>query len=373
MDYWSGTFKPSFLRSCIVVAIFKLAYSACYGIEWIRSVHAPRNESTTGMRAMRRLLRLGKTLATNTAPELRTMRQPFLAIVCRPSSKIQLVNIRHAPAPAAFSVKVNSSRYANSALAIVYVHGGGYVTGDVAGFFGIAEKVSNMFQCPVIMPQYRLAPECSIEDSVGDIVASLQHCVGDAVKDVFLMGDSAGAGLCVLTMRHVLATTRGISARIRGLVLFSPMLDLTCSSESFARFADTDPTFRPDLVKHCARLALRGGPATETNSPLCGSIEGFPPVYISVADDELLLDDSLRMAQRLSMHGVPCNLSCASHAFHAFPIMWPYAASADIELDKVYRWVRDADVNKEKMSALVDPVCMVQVASKHRNNKATRD
>lgn len=327
VDYWSGTFKPSFFRSCIVIAIFKLIYYACYGIEWMHS----RNENT-GMRAMRRLLRLGKMLATNTAPELRTMRQPFLAIVCRPSSKIQLVNIRHAPA---FLVQVNSSRYANSGMAIVYVHGGGYVTGDVAGFFAIAEKVSNMLQCPVIMPQYRLAPECSIEDSVGDVVASL-HCIVD--KDVFLMGDSAGAGLCVLTMRHVLATK--INARIRGLVLFSPMLDLTCSSESFTRFADTDPMFRPDLVKHCARLALRGGPATETNSPLCGSFEGFPPVYISVADDELLLDDSLRMVQRLSMHGVQSNLSCASHAFHAFPVMWQYAGSADIELDKVRAFVQ---------------------------------
>ncbi|MEG1997462.1 MAG: alpha/beta hydrolase, partial [Clostridiales bacterium] len=53
-------------------------------------------------------------------------------------------------------------------------------------------------------------------------------------------------------------------------------------------------------------------------SPLFGDLTDLPPSYIYVGSDEILLDDSVMMAERLKQFGVFCRLNIAEGMWHAY-------------------------------------------------------
>jgi len=58
-------------------------------------------------------------------------------------------------------------------------------------------------------------------------------------------------------------------------------------------------------------------------SPLYGDLHGLPPLYISVGDDENMLDDSTRFAEKAKNSGVEVTLKTGEGMVHCYPALSP--------------------------------------------------
>lgn len=205
---------------------------------------------------------------------------------------------------------------------LLYLHGGGYVSGSGAYYLPLAAHLSAQGGCAVLLPDYRLAPEHPFPAGVEDCVAAhewLRACgpAGKApARATFIAGDSAGGGLTLATL---------LALRDRGLPLpkaaipISPFADLTLSGESIRSQATLDPIMDPRCLPDFVRLYAD---ETEVRSPLAsplfGDYAGLPPLLIQVGEYEIIRDDAARVAERARADGVEVTLEVWEGMFHVF-------------------------------------------------------
>jgi acetyl esterase/lipase len=75
-------------------------------------------------------------------------------------------------------------------------------------------------------------------------------------------------------------------------------------------------------------------------NPLYAALDGLAPMYIQVAGDETLLDDSRRLAERARAAGVEVRLDIFPGQQHTFQIAAGRAPEADEAIRKLAEWVR---------------------------------
>ena len=100
------------------------------------------------------------------------------------------------------------------------------------------------------------------------------------------------------------------------LVLLSPWTDLTSSGESFETMAELDPVLSREYIDGMIHAYAEGMDLQNPQiSPLFGDFHGFPPTYIQVGENEILLSDSLRLYKNMLEADVSVKLD-------RFPGMW---------------------------------------------------
>lgn len=184
--------------------------------------------------------------------------------------------------------------------AVLHVHGGGFRMGRPEGAGPYARLLADRCGVDVYCPAYRLAPEHPFPAGLNDARAVAGVLANEAPGGLVLSGDSAGGGLAA-SLTAVLVASASPPA---GLVLHSPWLDLTVSSDSYRLNAETDPLFSRASACEAADLYLQGHAADDPlASPLFAALAGFPPVLITVGKGEVLREDARRMQGRLLAEG----------------------------------------------------------------------
>ncbi|OOY16690.1 alpha/beta hydrolase [Thioclava sp. DLFJ4-1] len=181
---------------------------------------------------------------------------------------------------------------------ILYLHGGGYVTGSPWMYRGLAGRLAKLSGLEVVVPDYRLAPEAPVGAALEDATAAFDALVemGYDPSAIVIAGDSAGGGL-TLALLSVLCQ-RGTPPA--GAIAFCPWTDLTCSGESLRVNAAKDAMLPVERLGDTCEMVLRGHDAADPRfSPLFAEFPDPPPVLIQHSMGEILSDDSLRMAERL--------------------------------------------------------------------------
>jgi len=203
---------------------------------------------------------------------------------------------------------------------ILYLHGGAYIMGNCATHRQLVSYISRACRVRAVLPEYRLAPEHPYPAAVEDALAAYRSLreQGYGAGDILVAGDSAGGGL---TMALLLLLRDAGEAMPCGAVLFSPWLDLTAGGESMQTHAHRDPWFRPDdlpaiAAYYCAEEQLRA----PLVSPVFAAVDGLPPVFIQVGDDEILLSDSTRLAENLESAGGRVTLEIWPGMWHVFQV-----------------------------------------------------
>ena len=105
-----------------------------------------------------------------------------------------------------------------------------------------------------------------------------------------------------------------------GIVAMSPWTDVTCSGSSYKDNYEIDPVFgneRSELVFENPYVG-DADPRDPRISPLFGDFYGFPPMLIQVGTDEMLLSDSISVAEKAKSAGVKVRLSVYNGMFHVF-------------------------------------------------------
>ena len=129
-----------------------------------------------------------------------------------------------------------------------------------------------------------------------------------------LCGESAGGGMIYALC--FLAKEKGLPLPA-GLIGISPWTDLTASGSSYEENRERDPSMtreRLDLFASCY-TECRDNPLV---SPLFGDLTGFPPSLLFVGGDEIMLDDSRRLHEKLLSCGCASTLEIAPELWHAY-------------------------------------------------------
>lgn len=198
---------------------------------------------------------------------------------------------------------------------ILHCHGGGYSTGSSLYARTLTSKLAMSTSMDVLCFDYRLAPEHPYPAALEDGMKAWDYLMllGYGARDVIITGDSAGGNLALALVMKLKKQRRILP---RGLVLMSPWTDLTSSGKSFETKAEVDPVLDKEyLTQMIQAYAGNRDVKNPMISPLFGDFTGFPPTYIQVGENEILLSDSLRLHQAL----VDANVSVK---MEHFPGMW---------------------------------------------------
>ena len=201
---------------------------------------------------------------------------------------------------------------------ILYCHGGGYSTGSMVYARTLTTKLAESTSMDVFCFNYRLAPEFPYPAACEDAMAAWDHLMhyGYGARDVIVAGDSAGGNLALSLVLRLKAQGRLLP---RGLVLLSPWTDLTASGKSYAAKAGLDPVLDPEYLQRMTSNYAQGRDLSDPLiSPLFGDFEGFPPVYIQVGDNEMLLSDAVNLHKKLVKANVPVRIDVYKGMWHVF-------------------------------------------------------
>ncbi|MHC5539573.1 alpha/beta hydrolase fold domain-containing protein, partial [Singulisphaera rosea] len=135
-------------------------------------------------------------------------------------------------------------------------------------------------------------------------------------RATFIAGDSAGGNLTLATLLALRDRKRRLPA---GGIPISAATDFMLASESLKTVDDpilsakTMPEFR-------VRYLGKTDPRNPLASPVFGDYRGIPPLLIQVGEEEMLRDDSVRVAQKARADGVPVTLEVWPGMVHVFHI-----------------------------------------------------
>jgi acetyl esterase len=210
--------------------------------------------------------------------------------------------------------------------AIVYFHGGGWVTGDLDTHDGSCRLLADVTRCLVIAVDYRLAPENPFPAAVIDALAAydwVHENAGELGVDrgsVGVMGDSAGANLAAVVAQQRRAGTSGdIPAPIAQCLVY-PAVDAHLSQPSIDTFAEGFFLTREDMIWF--RGHYLPDPASWDDlraSPLLApDLAGLAPAAVFTAGFDPLRDDGRAYADALAAAGVPVRYRCYDDLIHGF-------------------------------------------------------
>ncbi|BBZ34554.1 alpha/beta hydrolase [Mycolicibacterium confluentis] len=226
----------------------------------------------------------------------------------------------------------------DDSAAVVWLHGGGYVMGSAAGYRGVAAAISAACGHPVVVPDYRLAPESPFPAAVEDAQAVMGWAAESFDGRWVLAGDSAGGGL---TMASLMRARDQKTSAPAGAVLMSPLADFTASGESFDVHAGTDKAISRRSVQSLAMAVLQGhDPRDPLASPVFGRFDGLPETLILVSDREVLLDDARMLHAGMERDGSPSTLSVYSGVCHAWTMFTTYMPRAQHAAGEIGEFVR---------------------------------
>jgi monoterpene epsilon-lactone hydrolase len=177
----------------------------------------------------------------------------------------------------------------NSNKIAVYLHGGCYVFGSMHSHKALVSNFAKDLALPFLLIEYGLAPEKPYPNAINDVLSVYRHLLSRYPdNEIILMGDSAGAGLCVALLSKV--NEYGLRAP-EYMIMISPWIDLSCSNSSMTLNADKDPVLQKERLLELASLYTGNQNLSDIN-PTVNLPDKFPPTLILIGSDEILLDDS---------------------------------------------------------------------------------
>lgn len=248
------------------------------------------------------------------------------------------IDVATAPIPGLSAEWIRPSGSAGD-RAMLYFHGGGYVMGSSRSHRGVVAKFVAGSGIGALLFDYRLAPEhpfpAALEDSLTAYRWLLEQ--GFPPERIVFAGDSAGAGLCLAALLAIRDDALPLPA---AAALLSPWTDLKCTGGSYAR---RDP-LAPDgsWQVYSAYYAGDNDPALPLISPLYGDLAGLPPLLIYVGEDETMLDDSVRFAEKARAAGVEVTLHVGQGMVHCYPALSPLFPEARAAMEDICAFLAGA-------------------------------
>ncbi|RNJ45521.1 esterase [Mesorhizobium erdmanii] len=298
------------------------------------TIHPLSPEDAPALAAMRQAASAHK--GEKLGPEARPMFDAMFAAT--PAAADVQVEAATAGGIAGFWLRPVSAR---SGAHILYLHGGGYVLGSAGALTNFAGQIASRVGADTFVPDYRLAPEHPFPAAIDDAVAAYRGLVADGAERIVVVGDSAGGGLTLSLLSALAADKTNGTVQPVGAAVMSPWTDLALTGDSLETRAEADPIFTGGVLQGFADMYLQGQDAKNPKaSPLYARLNGLPPIRIDVGDDELLLADSVRYADRARAAGVEVTLSVWQGMPHVFQSSLGHFLAAERSVDAIVDFLR---------------------------------
>ncbi len=223
---------------------------------------------------------------------------------------------------------------------LLHLHGGGGVVGIFRGSRWMIGHMALACNLPVLIPDYRLAPENPFPAGMNDCVAAYRWLLAKGFDPhrIVLSGDSEGGHL-VLGALLVLRDA-GEPLPVAAICL-SANTDPTCSGESMRTNANRDSILSPKFARTMMRLYVGNHDLNDPYlSPLRADLRGLPPMLMQVGSDEVLFDDSRRFDECARAAGVDVTLEIWPQMWHGWHYSVPSLPEATQAMDGIARFVK---------------------------------
>jgi acetyl esterase len=223
----------------------------------------------------------------------------------------------------------------------VFLHGGGYVGGDLASHDNVCRELATAADAVVVAIDYRLAPEHPYPAPVHDsadaaawVAAHAAELGGDPGR-VGVAGDSAGGGLAAAVTLH--ARDHGGPAIAFQLLIY-PKLDFVGDHPSHHE-APVGLGVGPEMAglfdqAYLPDVSRRGEPLA---SPLLApDLAGLPPALVVAAETDNLRDEAEAYGRALSGAGVPVATIRAVGQGHGFLHLTPLDPATGLLANSVF-------------------------------------
>lgn len=235
-----------------------------------------------------------------------------------------------------------SSVSLNATSAILYLHGGGYTLCSPATHRGITGAFAEVCKTRILVPEYRLAPEHPFPAALEDGLKSYRWLLsqGFAPHQIAMGGDSAGGGLAIATAIRLRDSGEPLPA---AMFLISPWTDLTFSGESHHTRQDVDPIF--GNMVHDSETGFapsylgQESPSNPLISPLLADLTGLPPSVIHVGDNEVLLNDSTRLFDKMKAANVEVQIHIWQGLWHVFQAFVPFLPESRQSINEIGEFI----------------------------------
>lgn len=201
---------------------------------------------------------------------------------------------------------------------ILYLHGGGYISGSYKYARSMTSKLANYTSMDVLCIDYRLAPEHPFPSALEDALKAWDYLMyqGYGAENVVIAGDSAGGNLALTLVLKLKEKNRILP---RGLILFSPWTDFTRTGKSHTEKIEADPILTPEYLEQAIGCYAPGEDLKNPYvSPVFGDFKGFPPVQIQVGTNEILYSDAVKLQKQLQKCHVQVEWKCYRGMWHVF-------------------------------------------------------
>lgn len=227
----------------------------------------------------------------------------------------------------------------NVQKAMLYFHGGMYVTGSPQSHRQHVYKFVSGSHINALVFDYRLAPEYPFPAAHDDALAAYKFLLEQGFEpgNIVFAGDSAGAGLCLATLLAI--KDKGLSLPVAAAVL-SPWTDLARTGNSYV--ANVEKCLSPKGSSENASEFYAGGNDKRNPfiSPLYGDLKDLPPLHISAGSHEILLDDSVRFAEKARVAGVDVTLRVGEGMCHCYPAFGNLFRESKVALDEICNYLK---------------------------------
>ena len=229
---------------------------------------------------------------------------------------------------------------ADAGRVLLYLHGGGYAIGSMRTHRELISRLSRASAARGLGIDYRLAPEMPFPAAVEDTVTAYRWLLSTGVQAsrIVIAGDSAGGGLtaaALVALRYL-----GEPLPAAG-VCISPWVDMEGLGDSYNTNAKIDPMGGQQIIHNMARWYLGDRDRrTPLAAPIYADLSGLPPLLIQVGAAEVLLDDSVQLAERARAAGVDVAFEAWDdmlHVWHFFASVLPEGQQG---IDRIGEFVR---------------------------------
>jgi len=198
-----------------------------------------------------------------------------------------------------------------------YLHGGGYIWGSPKAYHNFGYFLSKACKARVFLLDYTLVPHAQAPVQLHQSLAAYDYIKKKLPAAALVIGgDSAGGGLAHSMMLAIRDSGRPLPL---ASALIAPWVDITGTGDSVK-----DNQEKEALLDGKALVAggdrFRG--ELEATDPVCSALfgdqSGLPPILIQVGKDEILLDDSVRLAKKITEAGGISKLDVWPKVYHVW-------------------------------------------------------
>lgn len=231
---------------------------------------------------------------------------------------------------------------------ILWIHGGGYVTG-MAGMIYMSRALNlvKTYGAVVVTPEYRLAGKTPYPAALEDCYAALLYLkdhadeLGCSRDQLMVGGESAGGGLTAALCMY--ARDKGEVSIAFQMPLY-PMIDDRDTDSSRNNHGITWNTKRNRAAWKLYLRDVDGEPSPHAAPARQTNYSNLPPAYTFVGDREAFYCETLTLVENLNAAGVPARVDVYPTGFHAFDMLLPFrkiSKQAVAEFEKQYLYAAE--------------------------------